>query len=75
MTNNKNNTKGLQRQIAKELSKSEMWLIIRKDKDGIHLQMPNDDHLFLLCEFFYQSPIHFEMVSDFIKEVNQKTLN
>ena len=65
--NQRNNTRGLQREISKKLSKSEMWLVLRIDKEGAHLHMPNEDHLALFGVFFAGQPEILEMVNEFVK--------
>jgi hypothetical protein len=66
----KNNTHGLQSEIAGLLGNSEMWLVLRLDSEGIHMHMPNEENMGLLCEFFLRSPELLEMVNEYIKESN-----
>lgn len=63
----KNNTTGLQSVIADKLSKSEMWLVLRMDHEGVHLHMPNDEHLALFALFFTGQPEIFEAVAKFVR--------
>lgn len=60
----KNNTKALQREIAKKLSKSTAWLVLREDQQGVHLHTPNEEHLSVLVAFFHARP-------DFLKHLNE----
>lgn len=64
----KNNTRGLRRKVAKNLTNSDMWVVVRLDKDGIHLDCPNPDHIALLGEFFKSSPELLEAVNQYAKE-------
>lgn len=69
---NRNNTNGLQREMAKKISQSKMWLVLRMDKDGVHLHMPNEDHMALFGVFFAGQPEILGMVNEFIKAHNAK---
>ena len=50
------------------LEKSDMWLVIRLDKDGVHAHMPNEEHLSVLGVFLAQSPEVLELVNEMAKE-------
>jgi len=52
------------KQIGKMISQSEMWMAIRYDKDGLHVDIPSEDHLVLLCMLFTEAPDLFEMVTE-----------
>lgn len=71
MAINKNNTIGLQRSIAKKLGNSAMWIVLRLDKEGIHMHMPNEEHLVLLGEFFAANPEMFEEIKQFVAELDK----
>ncbi len=64
---NRNNTRELQRQIAKKLSKSELWLVLRIDNEGLHLHAPNEDHLCLFGGFFEHNHDLLEAVNEYVK--------
>jgi len=68
----KNNTTGLQSQISGLLAKSELWLVLRMDERGMHLHMPNDSHISLLCAFLAKSPELLEMVNEYAASVKKK---
>lgn len=68
----KNNTAGLQFQISGLIAKSDLWLVLRRDNDGIHLHMPNVDHISLLAAFLAQQPEILEMVNEFAAQVRSK---
>ena len=75
--NQRNNTRGLQREIAKKISKSEMWLVLRVDNEGsIHLHTPNEDHITLFGLFFKRQPeLLEEIVNEIVKDIQkQETL-
>lgn len=66
-----NNTKGLQKEIAELLSKSEMWIALRLDNEGsVHLHTPSEDHLGLLSLFLQAHPDINNAVQEHIKELN-----
>jgi len=64
---NKNNTRALQLDIARRLSKSELWIVLRLDDKGIHAHMPNTEHLCLLGAFFDGRPDLLEIVNEYCK--------
>ena len=68
--NQRNNTRGLQREIAKKISKSEMWLVLRVDNEGTHLHTPNEDHMALFFTFFKSQPEFLEEVNEFVKDTD-----
>ena len=53
---NTNNTKPLQSQIAGLLEKSEMWLVLRMDSEGVHFHAPDLDHMALIGVFLVEQP-------------------
>lgn len=63
----RHNARTLQKAIVKNLAKSKMWIVLRLDNEGVHLDMPNDDHLALLGVFFNRFPDILEMVNDFVE--------
>jgi 3-dehydroquinate dehydratase len=65
---NRNNTRALQKEIAKKLSKSEMWVVIRTDSEGTHLHTPNEDNIACLAMFFLAHPDYLEMVNQFVNQ-------
>ena len=62
----RHNTRSLQKQMAKNLSKSEMWIVLRLDDEGAHLHMPNQNHMALFGVFFKNQPEILEMVNQFV---------
>jgi hypothetical protein len=67
----RHNTRSLQKEMVSNLSKSEMWLVLRLDKDGTHLHMPNEDHMAMFGIFFSGHPEILEMVNAFVKETKK----
>ena len=70
--NTNNNTRALQKEISKKLSQSEMWLVLRMDKNGVHLHTPSEDHLALFGVFFGLSPEMFELVKDCVSAYKER---
>lgn len=70
---NRTMKKELTKQMAKLISQSESWILLRKDsKNQIHFHAPDEDHLFLLCEFVSRSPLIYEMINEFVNELNSE---
>lgn len=64
----KNNTRALRKEITKKLNSSKMWLVVRQDKDGIHLHMPNEEHMVLLVLLLEGHPELYESIKETIEE-------
>ena len=65
----KNNTKGLRREMTKLLDKSDSWIVIREDSDGVHLHTPQEADLALLVMLFKGDPELFEIVTSIVMGV------
>jgi hypothetical protein len=63
-----NNSRELRKKISALLGKSDCWLVLRSDVNGIHAHMPNEEHLFVLAEFLRGNPDIYDMVTEFIKD-------
>jgi len=63
-----NNTRELRRDITKLLGKSDMWLVLRLDKEGAHIHTPNEEQLALFGAFFKACPELWGIVKDFVEE-------
>lgn len=61
-------TRDQRRKTAKDIGKliahSQMWMAIRYDKDGLHVDLPSEDHLVLLSMLFTESPELLQMVTE-----------
>jgi formate-dependent nitrite reductase cytochrome c552 subunit len=68
MVSQENNTSELQNEIADRLNKSQMWIVLRNDNEGVHLHMPNEDHLILLGLFFKAHPAMLKLVNRMVNK-------
>ena len=67
-----NNTRELRRQIARDLSESEMWLTLRLDKDGhVHLQTPEEEGITLIAVLLESNPELREMINNLIESLGK----
>lgn len=72
---NKNNTKALQKEIVDKLAVSDIWLVLRHDKEGTHLHTPDAGHMALFAMWFEGHPEIFEMVCNTVKASVRKNMN
>jgi len=67
-----NNTRELRRQIAKELSESEMWLTLRLDKKGnVHLQTPEEEGITLIALLLGGNTELRELINGLIEDLSK----
>jgi hypothetical protein len=65
----------LAQQIAQQIAKSNMWLVLRDDKEGLHLHTPGEEDLILFAMFFYTNPKYFELTKELIEEIKKDNAN
>ena len=62
----KYDTRGLRKEIAGLLGKSEAWLVIRVDKDGTHIHTPEEEQLSLIAVALMGNPELLEITNELI---------
>jgi hypothetical protein len=65
----------LAQQIAQQIAKSNMWLVLRDDEEGLHLHTPGEEDLSLLAIFFYTNPKYHELTNLLVEELRKENAN
>lgn len=67
------NTRGLRKQIAGLLGKSDSWLVLRTDKEGLHLHAPDSGDLMLMADFLASQPGLLDIINDYVQGIENAT--
>ena len=65
----KNDTRGLRREMSSLLSKSEAWLVLRIDDEGLHLHTPEESQIALIGMFLKNNPELASVIQEIANEV------
>jgi hypothetical protein len=61
--------------MTRLLSKSESWIVIREDNEGVHIHTPKADHLALLAVILKGDPELFKVITSLVNDESPEDFN
>jgi len=65
----------LAQQIAQQIVKSNMWLVLCDDDQGLHLHTTVEEDLILFAMFFYTNPEYYELTNIMVEKIRKQNAN
>jgi hypothetical protein len=65
----------LAQQIAQQIVKSNMWLVLCDDDQGLHLHTTVEEDLILFAMFFYTNPEYYELTNHLVEKIRKENAN